>query len=445
MKSIIYIILIAISFYSCNNDWLEIRRNKKQAIPNSNRDFMALLDNISVMNSGTPWLFEISSDDILILEQNWHNYPYLPTRNGYIWKKDIYEGVHVTDWDNCYKRIYYANLVLDNLKGNQNSTTESEIRGIALFHRAWNYYILLQLFSKQYDKLTSQDDLGLPIRDEADINIKKQRNSVEEVYEFIIKDLLNSLNNISEHTQYPTRPIKSSVLALLSKIYLQKGDYKNALFYAQETLKLKNSLLDFASLNANDNYPIARFNDEVIFHSTAATLPSIGTVNLRVDTQLYNNYQDFDSRKYIYFKQHGGLGFKGSYDGSSAMFSGITVSEIFLISAECNARLGNVIQAKEDLKTLLLNRFRSDVNLDKYIDSAGDILSLILLERRKELVFRGIRWADLKRYNKDELTSINLYRNLGTETFTLKPNDPRYVLPIPEKVIWLGNIQQNIR
>ncbi|HEY6083417.1 MAG TPA: RagB/SusD family nutrient uptake outer membrane protein, partial [Chitinophagaceae bacterium] len=66
----------------------------------------------------------------------------------------------------------------------------------------------------------------------------------------------------------------------------------------------------------------------------------------------------------------------------------------------------------------------------------------ILVERRKELVFRTIRFTDIKRLNK-EGADITQKRIIGGKTYILLPNDPRYALSIPENVIQAGGIPQN--
>jgi len=71
-------------------------------------------------------------------------------------------------------------------------------------------------------------------------------------------------------------------------------------------------------------------------------------------------------------------------------------------------------------------------------------LQLILRERRKELVMRGIRWTDIKRLNL-EGANIVLTRKIGADTFTLLPNDLRYALPLPESLLEVSELIQNPR
>jgi len=71
-----------------------------------------------------------------------------------------------------------------------------------------------------------------------------------------------------------------------------------------------------------------------------------------------------------------------------------------------------------------------------------EALALVLMERRKETLFREVRWADLRRLNQDSGT---LRRIVGDTVYTLLPGDPRYAYPIPAEEINIGGIEQNQR
>jgi hypothetical protein len=50
------------------------------------------------------------------------------------------------------------------------------------------------------------------------------------------------------------------------------------------------------------------------------------------------------------------------------------------------------------------------------------------------LLFRGLRWTDLRRLQKDGYTPV-LTRVLNGTAYTLQPGDNRYTWPIPPDVI----------
>jgi hypothetical protein len=98
-----------------------------------------------------------------------------------------------------------------------------------------------------------------------------------------------------------------------------------------------------------------------------------------------------------------------------------------------------------NLNALLVKRWKTGTFIPLTASNTDDALNKILLERRKELCFRGIRWSDLKRLNKDLKYSKTLVRVLNGQTYTLLPNDPKYVLPIPDNEIRVSGIEQNLR
>lgn len=76
----------------------------------------------------------------------------------------------------------------------------------------------------------------------------------------------------------------------------------------------------------------------------------------------------------------------------------------------------------------------------------NELLHKIILERRKELVFRGLRWTDLRRLNKETEFAITLRRTVKGMEYVLPPNDPRYTQQIPFSVISFNkDMPQNIR
>jgi hypothetical protein len=162
-----------------------------------------------------------------------------------------------------------------------------------------------------------------------------------------------------------------------------------------------------------------------------------------IDTTLYESYMDDDLRKSAFFTASNGYHkFKGSYTRSNTFFTGITTAEMYLISAECYARLNDVDNAMEQLNTLLLNRISSGNFIPVTAVDQTDALNTILEERRKELIFRGLRWSDIKRYNEMG-ASITLHRLIDGVTYTLAPNANYYALPLPDDIIRITGMQQN--
>ncbi len=102
--------------------------------------------------------------------------------------------------------------------------------------------------------------------------------------------------------------------------------------------------------------------------------------------------------------------------------------------------------ALADINTLLQKRY-TPASFKPWSSADRDaIIDKIILERRKELPYTGnIRWEDLRRLNLEARFAVTLTRQSQGKTYTLTPNDPRYVLPIPDDEIRLSGIAQNPR
>ena len=138
------------------------------------------------------------------------------------------------------------------------------------------------------------------------------------------------------------------------------------------------------------------------------------------------------------------MGIKRGYSGTINAYSGLAMDEVYLNRAECLARSGNIVGAMNDLNTVLINRWKTGTYTNQTAVSQSDALQKILTERRKELLFRGLRWIDIKRFNKENAGWI-LTRILNGTTYSLSPNSPLYVLPIPDNEISDSGITQNPR
>ena len=137
--------------------------------------------------------------------------------------------------------------------------------------------------------------------------------------------------------------------------------------------------------------------------------------------------------------------FKNSYTGDYRLFSGLATDELLLIKAECLARDNQPEQALLVLNNLLETRWKAGKYIPYVESDPQKVLGIILLERRKELVFRAQRWSDLRRLNKEPDQAVTLSRTVDNNTYTLPPNDVRYTFLIPQAEIQLSGIEQNPR
>ena len=114
------------------------------------------------------------------------------------------------------------------------------------------------------------------------------------------------------------------------------------------------------------------------------------------------------------------------------------------MAAECKVRMNKIQEGIGYLNALLVKRWKTGTFVPITANSQVEALDIVLKERRKELLIRGLRWPDLKRYNRDG-ANITLMRTVKGQTYSLPPNDPRYAIAIPEDIITLSGMPQNPR
>lgn len=456
-------IFILFCITACSKEkFLSEKPDQSHIVPNTLADLQAILDQDQYMNGAAfsgvgpiPALGEIASDNYYVLDQDYIRLPEV-YKNAYRWNKDIFvSGVKPIDWDLPYLSVFYANVVLDNLsKFKNDDDLYSNVKGSALFYRAHAFYNLAQIFAPPYDPRIVSSIPGIPLRLTADLNEKLERSSLSNVYQKIIDDLQEALTYLPDLPIIKTRPSKWATYGLLARIYQTMMNYKQAGVYAQKYLDISIKLTDFNDLNLSKPYPFLdlRLNNEEIAFSCnmlgigAANYPLWHSYYALVDTVLFNEYDKYDLRKEVFFEQTArGVIFKGSFEGSDVNFAGIATDEIVFILAESLIREGNVKSGIQKLNKLLVKRYKAGFFSPFIIDNYHEALDLVLRERRKELLFRGLRWMDLRRLNV-EGRNINIKRYINGVEYLLVPNSPFYTYPIPPDILsFHPEMKQNIR
>lgn len=451
---IIGVLLIACNLFACQK-YLDLKPNKLQVTPTTLKDCQALLDDYNTMNVRYPGEGEATADNYYYTDGTFNTLEGINTKDTYLWKST---GEHdLVQWQNPYKTVYQSNLVLQALDkiGSDVTGDFNNIKGQALFFRSFAFYSVAQLFANPYDEVNGGANLGIPLRLNPDLSYPSVRASVKESYERITQDLKTAVDLLPVNSLIKSRPTRVAAFALLARTYLAMGKYTEAGINADSCLRRYSVLLNYSNLNPGLSTSVAptftRFNAEVIFPALGQLASPLFQDIIKIEPILYNSYQSNDARKTLFFfnnvgAEAGTYGFKGSYDGTtSSLFCGLATDEIYLIRAECYARAGNTTAAMTDLNTLMRNRWLGPF-ADFTATNAGDALRQILQERRKELIFRTLRWTDLRRLNKDNRFVTVLTRGMNTlEHVPLQPNDLRYTLLIPRDVINTSGMPQNPR
>lgn len=440
MKKIFYTgitIFLLLAFSGCR-DFLDLKGNNTYEVPTSLDHLQALLNENGTMNvAATPAMGDYWSDDYYLPLERFEALPEV-FQGSYTWS--LKDFIHPNDWSSAYRPIYPANYCLEGLRriarNADNSAQYDYIRGVALFFRAYYYQQLLWTFSPAYDAATARADVGIVLKEDSDFNTPSVRSSVQEGYDRVIQEAQLALDLLPDLSKIPTLPSKAAAHGLLARAYLSMRQYPDALDHVEEALKLKSNLIDFnkktTGVDPGQTFTFQKYNSDIVFYSEMNSYRGNLTGGAPVDTSLLRSYGEADLRKHFYFiENNGDTTFRGSY-ANNVMFSGIATDELHLIRAECLARAGRISETMDALNYFL--RFRFDDN-EVYVpvtaSNKEEALDIVLLERRKTLLFRGMRLMDIKRLNK-EGRNIALVRNIGDKQYRLEPNDPRMVVPLPE-------------
>ena len=467
MKKILYILIIGIllNSYGCTGFLDNIP--KGMTIPQYTEDYQKLMNSQTLLSSVDGKL-DYLTDNIHLLDKNGAASYYIyinkneADRNLYSFKSgQVYvEGTKDYIWNNSYSRLFTINTVINSVMESSggSETAKKRIKAEALFARAFEYYNLVNIYGKQYNKQTASADLGVPYLKVADINHKYDRESVEQVYKNILADLAEAESDIPEISVNKAHPNKAALYSFYARIYLSMSDYANALKYANMALNLNNSLL-----NLND-YSKAEGTTWGRVHKTgnpSERLPDINhpeanyvkwlTGSLQGSVLLSREMRDLfakdlqeavDLRKeYFYAENSVNLGGSPSYfPGECALVLyanfnvGFTSVENYFIAAECEARTGSKERAIQLINTVRSKRMSGASQLSAANNE--EALVKVLEEKRREFCFQGpMRLFDLKRLNLETKFQKTITHRADGEVFTLPPNDIRYVLPVNREIL----------
>lgn len=450
LQYISFVICVLVT-QACKKNFLDEKPSKALLVPTTATDFRALLDNNFIFNA-TPALTAYADGDFYTTAAEYNAYSQDQERNSYIWAKDIFNNENCWDWDKTYNQIFYTNVILQGLTNLSGGTDIAELKGEALFNRALAFYGLVQEFAPQYHESSATTNLGVPLRLDPDVSKNVPRSNLADTYKQILSDLISARALLPIQTAYKSRPVRAAAYALLSRVYLSMQNYPKAGSYADSCLQSNSTLIDYNTLSTNAKRPFPRIlpngNPEAIYYAysypysyTDSSAPSL------TDSLLYRSYGANDLRRTILFGTFapGLYKFKGNYAGILYVFSGFATDEMFFNRAECSVRSGNTAAGLADLNTVLAKRWKTGTFVPFTVGSSDEALSLILTERRKELTGRNLRWSDLRRLNDDPSFAVTLTRVINGTTYTLEPNSPRYVYPIPPEELKLNPIVQNQR
>ncbi len=337
-------------------------------------------------------------------------------------------------WKSPYIVIGRANRIIAAAEGGALSdaaeakATIDQYAAEAKVLRALAHFDLVRIYGKPYTE-DQGASLGVPLVTEVlESNAKPARSTVAEVYTQVVKDLTEAISSNALATE--TEPGYVSVWgakAILSRVYLNMGDYANALSVAEDIIKNSGAALwtrdqYFKAWDAstpNESEFLFRLN--VAGSTDSNDLNGIGNLQQRegykemVATKkfvdmLTSDPEDVRNEMFLpatAAKEVATYGTNKVYlnklRGQGGNLRNVTIvpiirlSEVYLTAAECAFRNNDKTKAVEYLNDLVKNRTTTVASLAT-VDNIT--LERILIERRKELIGEGQRYFDALRNNE---------------------------------------------
>lgn len=337
-------------------------------------------------------------------------------------------------WKSPYIVIGRANRIIAAAEGGALSdaaeakATIDQYAAEAKVLRALAHFDLVRIYGKPYTE-DQGASLGVPlVTGVLESNAKPARSTVAEVYTQVVKDLTEAISSNALATE--TEPGYVSVWgakAILSRVYLNMGDYANALSVAEDIIKNSGAALwtrdqYFKAWDAstpNESEFLFRLN--VAGSTDSNDLNGIGNLQQRegykemVATKkfvdmLTSDPEDVRNKMFLpatAAKEVATYGTNKVYlnklRGQGGNLRNVTIvpiirlSEVYLTAAECAFRNNDKTKAVEYLNVLVKNRTTTEASLAT-VDNIT--LERILIERRKELIGEGQRYFDALRNNE---------------------------------------------
>ncbi len=434
MKNKIYITiyLFAFSFIACD-DYLDIEPVGK-IIPKSVKEYRSLLTSAYSKPKNNKELTTFRTDE-LSLDKNRREATLY--EDIFIWNDSGASPVTVAfSYATFYSTIFTCNHIIEQRsKIIGNSSDVNQLVGEAYALRALQYFELINLYAKPYNKATANTDIGVPIVTTYDSEQSYPRQSVKKVYDLIQSDIENAEKYLNINKQKTGYNYRFSVIALKSlkaRVYLYQKEWQQAVNTVKSALKLHGTLMN---LNVKKTIMPSEYNSvESILALDNVSSLDISSVTT-ISNDLINEYDTTNDLRFaLYFDKNSDGNYTTKKTSNAKYKCTFRTAELYLILAEASVLLDDIATAKETLISFAKNRYTPTkwnaykTNINSL--SKENLRIEILKERKREFAIEGHRWNDLRRTSQPEIKKI--YKG---QTYTLQQGDSRYVIPFPKEAV----------
>lgn len=365
-------------------------------------------------------------------------------------------------WLNVYSALNNANNILAAVPGlktkfPEESNTLDAISGQALALRALFHFDLCRVYAQPYKYTGDASHMGIPI-------VLKTpspgqlipRNTVKQVYDQIITDLTNSLPLLEKHANATAQTEMSyqAALALLSRVYLYKGDWLQCINYAnmmiadqryqlsapqsyadvflstrpqtQSGTKIEMIFqLTYSGITAGASSIVNEFSvaSSAKFTASGKLRNLFDADDIRLTTMFNIPTSGINAQRYLTKKYADGV----ASNARPPAIQIIRLAEVYLNKAEALFNLQRYSEAAVIIQNISQ---RAHPDREIIVNTTGENLGRqIAEERNRELCMENHRLFDLARRGESIIRGVDCNANTCLLSY---PND-KFILPIPSR------------
>lgn len=481
---------VAVVLSSCD-DFLDIVPKGKAQLETT-EDYMGLLEEVlPAYEHSNFWAMSGESSWNKSEELKAYTYPLWST--AFFWDEAYDRAgntIESTLYNNCYDRITRYNALIDGIDASKGNTNDKIVaKAQAKIMRAYNYFFLVNTFARPYDPQTAYTENGIIVREKMFNSIEEEgvQQSVGYTYDFIQKDIEEAVENLPDRALNSFRPDKTFGYALKAKVHLYKRETDECITACEKALEAakagNHELWDmtveykkYAPLLLQMGYPeqaidkpaYMGINDfvETIWKSRVSygydgaeyLLYQFGNTKddpfpmyvTKEVLDLFERSADLRYRYTIRYKALHDTAPEGSQDFATTSIkwnpSGMRLSEVYLMLAECYARKGmpdDIAKAMTYLETLRAKRMVPGRYAHLNTTDASEALRFVREERKRELFLTYNGFFDMRRFCCEFGESVT--KEFEGKTYTISSTSHLLTYPFPLKAMQNSNLRQNSR
>ena len=414
-----------------------------------------------------------------------------PLRSAAFFWDESYDRAAVTIneylYNNCYSRITNYNIIVSNIHKAEGSEEDKTLAmAQAKIMRAYNYFFLVNTYAAPYDPATAYETNGIIVREKMFSSIEEKgiQQSVGYTYDFIQQDIEDAIPDLPHISLNTFRPDKTCGLALKAKVHLFKREFDDCIQACLDALaEAPAGSHQLWDMNEEYNryapqllmaYGTDRAIDDPMYLGVNAAIENIwkngiqkgydssenllyqfGTTHsdpypMYITNAVLDLFEDSDLRELycVRYNQTHATAPQGNREFASQGIkwnpSGMRLSEVYLMLAECYARKGT----PTDIATAMnyLDQLRSKRNITgRYTtfapDNAADALRLVREERKRELFMTCNGFFDMRRFASEFKETQT--KEFEGKTYTLSHDSHLLTFPFPLKAMQTSDLKQN--